>query len=585
MGTVNNSGKSEYVNKLSSIVEIDKHVALIETVLHKYAYKEEKLQKLLQKTKEKQKDSLLNMSIIGEFSSGKSSFINALLRKELLMSCSLQGTTVVNTIIEYAPFCRIELKDHSGKIKNYDFTAVEEMAERIEGFTTDPDFAKNIYSVNIYLPSTSIKDKIRIIDTPGTNATVAWHEDVTKKAINGLSDASVILIDSTKPFPETICRFVIENLKKFLPQCAFVLTKFDMIEPEEREMVLKYSRLKVKEVFGLQNALILPYSSLAALEGKKGDEFYDLSIKSERALFDFLVNQRTVAQTKKSIAYIDLMYGVTSKHLKTVYDGCVKDLSLVKTPDKTKLGPFITYQKSTRVKDFEEKAAKQMKDTIDAIYKKNYDGCEKIKSIIASKNSFDELSYYLCNNFPKVCKVYTDDIVSYAKKDIDLVAKTFAEQIDCFYQSFFKAFGGWESLDSKRELAIRNVCSSRQLNINADSKIEEGKNLVGRLLYSTDRSSFDLYKRKIQVELAIYLKSLFNRVCYDIKTQYENLLSNLSHNLVFEIGNCSFYMDKQVDKDKEKIKNQMNEVNRDLRIIREKKEMLLEIETQLDSMF
>lgn len=585
MGTEKNNSKSEYVNKLSSIVEIDKHVALIETVLHKYAYKEEKLQKLLLKTKEKQKDKLLNMSIIGEFSSGKSSFINALLRKELLLSCSLQGTTVTNTIIEYSPQCRIELKDQNREVKSYDFSSVEEMAEKIEGFTTDSDFAKNIYSVNIFLPSTSIKDKIRIIDTPGTNATIAWHEDVTRKAINGLSDASVILIDSTKPFPETICRFVLDNLKKFLPQCAFVLTKFDMIEPEEREMILEYSRIKVKEVFGLENALILPYSSLAALEGKKGDEFYDLSVKSEKILFDFLVNQRAVAQTKKSITYIDLMYGVTSRYLKSVYDGYVKDLSVVRVPDKTKLGSFLTYQKSIRTKAFEEKAGSYIKKSTDVIYKKNYDCCEKIKSIIASKKTFDELSFYLCNNLLKVCKVYADDIISYGKNDVDLVVKTFAEQIDTFYQSFFKSFNGWESLDSKRELAIRNVCSSRQLNVNYDSRIEDGKEIIRRLIYSTQRSDFELYKKKVQVELAIFIKAFFNRVCYDVKSQYDSLLSNLSHNLAFEIGNCGFYIDKQIEKDKEKIKNQMNEVNRTLRTIKEKKEMLLEIESQLDSMF
>ncbi len=584
MGTVNN-GKSEYVNKLSSIVEIDKHVGLIETVLHKYACEEEPLQKLLQKTKEKQNDKLLNMSIIGEFSSGKSSFINALLRRELLLSCSLQGTTVANTIIEYAPGYRIELKDQSRKTIGYDFSGIEEMAKKIEGFTTDPDFARDIYSVNIFLPSTGIKDKIRIIDTPGTNATELWHEDVTKKAINGLSDASVILIDSTKPFPETICRFVLQNLKKFLPQCAFVLTKFDMIEPEEREMILKYSRLKVKEVFGLDNALILPYSSLAVLEGKKGDEFYEMSVKSEKALFDFLVNQRAVAQTKKSISYIELMYGVTSKHLKTVYDGYVKDLSLVKVPDKTKLNSFITYQKAIRVKEFEAETENLVKNAMDMIYRKNHDYCEKIKSVIASKNSFEELNYYLCNNLLSVCRISADDIISCAESNADSVAKSFAVRVDSFYQSFFKTFGGWEFLDSKRELAIRNVCSSRQLNVNYDSKIEEGKLLINRLLNSTDKRNFELYKKKVRMELAIYMKALLNRVCYDIKVQFENLSSNLSHNLVFEIGNCSFYIDKQVDKNKEKIKNQMNEVNRISRIIKEKKDMLLEIESQLDLMF
>ena len=582
MGTIKNG--REKVNKLNSIVEVGTHVGLIETVLCKYAYKEEKLQKLIEKTKERQKDNLLNMSIIGEFSSGKSSFINALLRKELLLSCSLQGTTVANTVIEYAPECRVEIKDQDGQKKILKFENVEEMAEKIEGFTTDPDFAKNIYSVNIYLPSESIKDKIRIIDTPGTNATEVWHEDVTKKAINGLSDASVILIDSTKPFPETICNFVLTNLKKFLPQCVFVLTKFDVIEPEEREMILKYSRLKVKEIFGLDNALILPYSSLAALEGKKGDEFYDLSADSEEKLFDFLVKQRTVAQMKKTMAYINLMYGVTAKHIKSVYDGCVEDLSRVENPDKTKLNTYITYQKSRHTVAFEKVASQNREAVMNMIYKKNFETCERIKKVIASKTSFEELNQYLTQNLFNVCKVNLDDMILCAKNGTDKIVKQFADQIGIFYQSFFKTFNINESAEMKKETILKNIGYIKTISVDYTRKIEEGKTLVRRLIMNENRSNFEMYKRKVQVELAIYIKALFNRISYDIKVQLENISPILSNNLVFEIGNCSFYPDKQVDKKKAVIKDKMNSINRDLRLIKEKQEMLLVIETQLDSM-
>ncbi len=48
-------------------------------------------------------DDRLYLGVVGEFSSGKSTFINALLREQFLDSSATEGTTVIPTFIEYRP--------------------------------------------------------------------------------------------------------------------------------------------------------------------------------------------------------------------------------------------------------------------------------------------------------------------------------------------------------------------------------------------------------------------------------------------------------------------------------------------------
>ena len=91
------------------MTEKEKFAPLIEfaeTLIDKYdsgGSSARKLREQLGIIKYKQLDDKLNLSVVGEFSIGKSSFINALIRRELLESAALQGTTVASTILDSSP--------------------------------------------------------------------------------------------------------------------------------------------------------------------------------------------------------------------------------------------------------------------------------------------------------------------------------------------------------------------------------------------------------------------------------------------------------------------------------------------------
>lgn len=91
-------------DNLNEMADIQSHIEYATMVLNKYHWDDSVRQSLLKQLNQivdKQNDKTLNISVIGEFATGKSSFINALVGQELLAVNALQGTTVAITIIEY----------------------------------------------------------------------------------------------------------------------------------------------------------------------------------------------------------------------------------------------------------------------------------------------------------------------------------------------------------------------------------------------------------------------------------------------------------------------------------------------------
>lgn len=87
---------------------------------------------------------MLNLSVVGEFGTGKSTFINAMLRHDnFLVSSALQGTTVAATIIEHSEKYGISLTYTNGKKMSRNYHSIDQLKSALISFTTDPSIAKN----------------------------------------------------------------------------------------------------------------------------------------------------------------------------------------------------------------------------------------------------------------------------------------------------------------------------------------------------------------------------------------------------------------------------------------------------------
>ena len=109
---------------MADLSGLGRHIRFAGELIEKYRWDAEIQQELserLERIERKQQDQCLNLSVIGGFSSGKSTFINALLRLDLLSAGILQGTTVAATVLEYGRIHQVELKRKGRKKKVFTF--------------------------------------------------------------------------------------------------------------------------------------------------------------------------------------------------------------------------------------------------------------------------------------------------------------------------------------------------------------------------------------------------------------------------------------------------------------------------------
>ena len=296
--------------------KIDETIAFTETLLQKYKNELSTLAYLqynskLKRIKDKNSDTKLYMSVIGEFSTGKSTFINALLREHLLESHVLQGTTTVNSVIEYGDQINMHIhKQGTLEIENlgaarYSEEAIKEQIRTIHHNSEN----KSIKKVVIQHPSDFLQQGIVIIDTPGTNTPELWHEKATQTAINELSDTSIILTAANQPMPDSLVDFVKENLKGILDYCIFLVTKIDTVRKREREEQLEYIKYTIQQKLGIAHPIVLPYSPLLVLEEKTNsestylktdrDDILNLSYETEEQLYTYIKEHRSIIIKEK----------------------------------------------------------------------------------------------------------------------------------------------------------------------------------------------------------------------------------------------------------------------------------------------
>eukprot|EP01132_Coremiostelium_polycephalum_P010671 gene10671-13070_t len=187
---------------------------------------------------EQLKDSLFLLVVVGEFNSGKSSFLNALLGNQFLKEGITPTTSKIN-ILKYG--------------ESPTFTSVED---------------KEV----IQLPVVWLKD-ISLVDTPGTNAVIKGHQEITEHFIPR-SDLILFVTSVDRAFSESE-RIFLQQIRQWGKKIVVVLSKADLVElnplaadpKSEMAEVMKFVSDNFEQQLGM-TPVIFPVSSKLALKGK-----------------------------------------------------------------------------------------------------------------------------------------------------------------------------------------------------------------------------------------------------------------------------------------------------------------------------
>ena len=130
----------------------------------------------------------IRLVVLGEFSRGKSSLVNALLGIELLPT-AVQATTAINTFVRMLPegrserFIRIHFQDGrpAQEIPWTDDTALERWGTELD--ESHADARKQVDYIEAFMSHPLLAKGLVLVDTPGLQSVMAHHEAITRKAI------------------------------------------------------------------------------------------------------------------------------------------------------------------------------------------------------------------------------------------------------------------------------------------------------------------------------------------------------------------------------------------------------------------
>ncbi|WP_108671379.1 dynamin family protein [Peribacillus acanthi] len=278
--------------------------------------------------------------VVGEFSNGKSTFVNALLGKEILPS-SVKPTTAILNKIYYndEPKFRLHYRNPklAPKVVNEElFKKIVAPGEPTEGdengllyIKRSIELIKSIDHAEIGYPLPLCRNNIVIIDSPGTNDLDPAREAITNHYIPK-SDAAIIVLNATRALSASELSFLRDRiLSSDIDKIFFVINFLDYLRTEEDvQKVYHYVKNELNEI--VKEPKIFFVSSRHALLQRRlasGDVLPKqrrplLPLEKtgfqafESALLDFLQYERGAAKLEKPIkSGLKISKEILEKHI------------------------------------------------------------------------------------------------------------------------------------------------------------------------------------------------------------------------------------------------------------------------------
>lgn len=235
-----------------------------------YITKENRTQAALQELQQDMENDFFTVVVLGEFKRGKSTFINALLQKELLPTDVLPETATINALM-YNDTPTVQVVMNDGREEKGEATQ-----EYLQKFSArqEENLANNVKYIKIGYPSDILKNKLVIVDTPGVDDINESRSEVTYRFIPK-ANAVIFLLDAKSPLKKTEKDFIDSKLLPLgLDTILFAANKYDAVDEEEEEDYLEDLRVRLGTAFKigekdaqLKKIQLYPLSAKWALQG------------------------------------------------------------------------------------------------------------------------------------------------------------------------------------------------------------------------------------------------------------------------------------------------------------------------------
>ncbi len=202
-------------------------------------------------------DQPLLVTVMGEFSSGKSSFVNAFIGADVAAT-GITPTTATINVVKYG-------HERGGCLRGRDGSATEvpwdQLHDRLRALT--PDEAREVDRVEIFLPLDHLA-KVHIVDTPGLNSILPEHED-TARGFIARADA-VVWVFTAGQGGKASERKALDAIHAQGKRVLGVLNKRDQLSDREVAEVIAHVATQLED----RVEVVVPFSARRALAWKNG---------------------------------------------------------------------------------------------------------------------------------------------------------------------------------------------------------------------------------------------------------------------------------------------------------------------------
>jgi hypothetical protein len=239
--------------------------------------------RLLTQARARLADPDLHLAVVGEFSVGKSTWINALLGASLFPASVLPCTKAVTEIRSGTP-ASVSLELRDGRVVTWSEPAsiedselarvvrgLGELADRprlpdVLGATAaEPAIAAAVLRRVLTWPAEILGGDVVLYDTPGSNDEED-REQLTSQYVLERCDLLVAVVRADHAVPKTFVSFMRKLLPVIGPDgCVFVVTRMDVVDPGERARTRSVIERRIARQLGIERPVMLEMVPTASL--------------------------------------------------------------------------------------------------------------------------------------------------------------------------------------------------------------------------------------------------------------------------------------------------------------------------------
>ena len=205
-------------------------------------------------------DERFSVVVIGEFSRGKSTFINALLGAALIPMDVLPETAVIHAL-HYGEEPALTVVRRDGSTEKG-----EASSEYLQQFVVGNQDVDAVSYIKIAYPADFLAGNVLLVDTPGVSDMDEQRAEITYGFLPQ-ADVVIVLLDATAPLKKTEKDFINQRvLPQGIRRVIFVANKADHIDPEEvPDNYAEILQKRLDKAFGesLEGELFLVSAKLA----------------------------------------------------------------------------------------------------------------------------------------------------------------------------------------------------------------------------------------------------------------------------------------------------------------------------------